>query len=68
MDGAMVQNNCCEPNKKNHLLGGFYKALDHVLSKKNYMSSYKVTRILPHEGHGLFIGLKFNVMCQFLMV
>jgi hypothetical protein len=56
----MVPNNCCEPNKKNHLLGGFYKALDHALSKKNYMSSYKITRIWPHEGHGLFEALKFN--------
>jgi hypothetical protein len=25
----------------------------------NYMSSYKITRIWPREGHGLFIGLKF---------
>jgi len=55
----MVPNNCCEPNKKNHLLGGFYKALDHALSKK-ITSRYKITRIWPHEGHGLFVGLKFN--------
>jgi len=46
--------------KKSLVLGRFYKALDHALSEKNYMSSYKITRIWPHEGHGLFIGLKFN--------
>lgn len=56
----MVQNNCCEPNKTKSLVRWVYKALDHALSKKNYMSSYKVTRIWPHEGHGLFVGLKFN--------
>jgi hypothetical protein len=45
--------------KKNHtwVLQGIRSR---IIKKKNYMSSYKVTRILPHEGHGLFVGLKFN--------